>query len=68
MLSGVGFVLGISLFFRHIPVSAALFVSTGVPVINLLIVGTRSSGPSWWRNRGPTGSYEYLRSMPSAGR
>src|ERR1035438_7597053 len=39
VLSGVGFVLGISLFFHHIPTSAALYVSTGVPVINILMVG-----------------------------
>jgi ABC-2 type transport system permease protein len=39
LLAGVGFVLGISLFFAHIPTTAALFVSTGVPVINLLTVG-----------------------------
>lgn len=31
--------LGIALFFDHIPASAALFVCTGVPVINLMIVG-----------------------------
>ena len=36
---GAGFVLGIALFFDHIPASAALFVCTGVPVINLMIVG-----------------------------
>lgn len=63
VLSGVGFVLGISLFFTHIPVSAALFVSTGVPVINLLMVGL-ILGPQLVADQRTSGSYEYLRSMP----
>jgi len=63
LLSGVGFVLGISLFFVHIPTSAALFVSTGVPVVNLLIVGM-VLGPQLVANQRTNGSYDYLRSMP----
>jgi hypothetical protein len=39
ILAGAGFVLGIGLFFRHIPGSVALFFSTGVPVINIILVG-----------------------------
>jgi hypothetical protein len=39
VMAGAGFVLGIGLFFEHIPASAALFVSTGVPVFNLITVG-----------------------------
>jgi len=63
ILSGVGFVLGISLFFRHIPVSAALYVSTGVPVINILMVGL-IFGPQLVANQKSAGSYEYLRTLP----
>jgi len=63
VLSGVGFVLGISLFFNHIPTSAALFVSTGVPVINLLMVGL-ILGPQLVANQKVSGSYEYMRSLP----
>ncbi len=63
LLSGVGFVLGISLFFSHIPMTAALFVSTGVPVINLLMVGM-ILGPQLVADQKSNGSYEYLRSMP----
>jgi ABC-2 type transport system permease protein len=63
VLSGVGFVLGISLFFDHIPLTAALFVSTGVPVINLLMVGL-ILGPQMVADQKASGSYEYLRSMP----
>lgn len=63
VLSGVGFVLGISLFFAHIPLSAALFVATGVPVINLLMVGL-ILGPQLVADQKSSGSYEYLRSMP----
>lgn len=63
VLSGVGFVLGISLFFSHIPVSAALFVTTGVPVINLLIVGL-ILGPQLVASQKTAGSYEYMRTLP----
>jgi ABC-2 type transport system permease protein len=62
-LSGVGFVLGISLFFSHIPESVALFVTTGVPVINLLSVGM-ILGPQLVANQRTAGSYEYLRTLP----
>ena len=63
VLSGVGFVLGISLFFEHIPTTAALFVSTGVPVINLVMVGL-VLGPQLVADQKANGSYEYLRSLP----
>jgi hypothetical protein len=45
IMAGAGFVLGIGLFFRHIPASAALFVSTGVPAINLITVGIDTALP-----------------------
>jgi ABC-2 type transport system permease protein len=63
VLSGVGFVLGISLFFSHIPESAALFVTTGVPVVNLLIVGL-ILGPQLVAQQRTAGSYEYLQTLP----
>lgn len=63
VLSGVGLVLGISLFFKHIPTSAALFVSTGVPVINLVMVGL-ILGPQLVADQKASGTYEYLRSLP----
>ena len=62
-LSGVGFVLGISLFFKHVPASAAVFVSTGVPVINLLLVGL-ILGPQLVADQKVRGGYEYLRVLP----
>jgi ABC-2 type transport system permease protein len=63
IFSGVGFVLGISLFFNHIPTSAALFVATGVPVINLLMVGL-ILGPQLVAHQKVSGSYDYMRSLP----
>ena len=50
-------------FFEHIPTSAALYVSTGVPVINLTIVGMILA-PQLVANQKTNGSYEYLRSLP----
>lgn len=63
LLSGVGFVLGIALFFASIPPEAALFVSTGVPVINLVMVGL-ILGPQMVADQKLGGSYDYLRSLP----
>jgi len=62
-LSGVGLVLGIALFFRRIPASAALYVSTGVPVINLVMIGL-ILGPQLVANQKTAGSYDYLRALP----
>jgi ABC-2 type transport system permease protein len=62
-LSGVGFVLGISLFFQHIPESVALFVVTGIPVVNLLDVGLLL-GPQLVANQRTAGSYEYMQTLP----
>jgi ABC-2 type transport system permease protein len=63
VLAGAGFVLGIGLFFRHIPASAALFVATGVPVINLVLVGL-VLGPQLVADQKVQQSYEFLRSLP----
>jgi ABC-2 type transport system permease protein len=63
ILAGAGFVLGIGLFFRHIPESAALFVSTGVPVINIILVGL-ILGPQLVADQKVTQGYEFLRALP----
>ena len=63
ILSGVGMVLGIALFFRDIPPAVARYVSTGVPVINLLMVGL-ILGPQLVADQKVKGSYEYLQALP----
>jgi len=62
ILVGAGFVLGIGLFFRHIPNSVALFVSTGVPVINIILVGL-ILGPQLVADQKVTEGYEFLWSL-----
>lgn len=62
-LAGVGFVLGISLFFEHIPAPVALYVSTGVVVINLILVGL-IVGPQLVADQKLAGTYDYLRALP----
>lgn len=63
VLSGVGFVLGFALFFDEIPLQAALFVSTGVPVINLVMLGL-VLGPQLVADQKTSQSYEFIRSLP----
>jgi ABC-2 type transport system permease protein len=63
ILAGVGFVLGISLFFDHIPAPVALYVSTGVVVINLILVGL-IVGPQLTADQKLAGTYDYLRALP----
>ncbi|MGE5287467.1 MAG: ABC transporter permease [Micromonosporaceae bacterium] len=63
ILAGAGFVLGIGLFFDHIPSMAALFVSTGVPVINLVMVGL-ILGPQLVADQKLQQSYEFVRAFP----
>lgn len=63
VLSGVGFVLGIGLFFDPIPLRAALFVSTGVPVINLLMVGL-VLGPQLVADQRMAGSFDFVHALP----
>jgi ABC-2 type transport system permease protein len=62
-LAGAGFVLGIALFFDHIPPSAALYVATGVPVINLVMVGL-ILGPQLVADQKTKQSYEFLQALP----
>jgi ABC-2 type transport system permease protein len=61
--AGVGFVLGISLFFSSIPAGSVLFAATGIPVINLLAVGM-ALGPQVVASHKISGGYEYLRTTP----
>ena len=63
-LAGAGFVLGIALFFSHIPTSVALYVSTGVPVINLVLMGM-ILGPQLVADQKTDQGYEYLRTLPA---
>lgn len=63
-LAGAGFVLGIALFFDHIPTSVALYVSTGVPVINLVLMGM-ILGPQLVADQKSDQGYEYLRTLPA---
>jgi ABC-2 type transport system permease protein len=63
VLVGGGSVLAIALFFDHIPASAALFVSTGVPVINLIMVGI-FLGPQLVADQKVRQTYEFLQTLP----
>ncbi|NLF05890.1 MAG: ABC transporter permease [Actinomycetales bacterium] len=63
VLSGVGFVLGIGLFFDEIPLASALFVSTGVPVVNLVMVGM-VLGPQLVADQKVTHSFDFIHALP----
>jgi ABC-2 type transport system permease protein len=63
ILSGAGFVLGVGLFFDQIPDRAALFVSTGVVVINLVLVGM-IMGPQLIAQQKFDQTYDFMWSLP----
>lgn len=63
MLQGAGFVLGVGLFFQHIPEAAAMFVATGAVVINLLTAGLIFE-PQVVADQRLRGSYDFLWSLP----
>lgn len=63
VLSGVGFVLGFGLFFEDIPLSTALFVSTGVPVVNLVMTGM-ILGPQLVADQKVSHSFDFIASLP----
>ena len=63
VLSGVGFVLGFGLFFQDIPLEVALFVSTGVPVVNLVMTGM-ILGPQLVADQKVTHSFDFISSLP----
>jgi ABC-2 type transport system permease protein len=64
ILAGVGLVLSFGLFFpTRIPISAALYVSTGAPVINLYLIGL-ILGPQVVAQQRLAHSYDWVQSMP----
>jgi ABC-2 type transport system permease protein len=62
-LSGAGFILGVGLFFDQIPERAALFVSTGVVVITLILVGV-VMGPQLIAQQKQSQTYDFMWSLP----
>jgi ABC-2 type transport system permease protein len=63
VLAGAGMVLGMALFFDDMPPSVALYVSTGVPVINLVMVGL-ILGPQLVADLKTQSTYEFLQALP----
>ena len=63
ILLGVGYVLGFALFFDEIPRTAALWVSTGTPVLNLILLGLLL-GPQLVAGIKQTGAYDFLQALP----
>ncbi len=64
VLSGIGFVLGFGLFFpKRVPVTAILYLTTGVQVINLYLLGM-VFGPQVVAQQKAAQTYDYLQSLP----
>lgn len=63
MLVGVGYVLGVGLFFADVPPVAAAFVSTGAPVLNLVLLGMLL-GPQLVADMKTSGGYDFIASLP----
>lgn len=63
VLQGAGFVLGVGLLFGSMPQSAALFLATGAPVMNLITAGLIFE-PQLVAEQRIRGSYEFLQSLP----
>jgi hypothetical protein len=64
ILAGIGFVLGFGLFFpSRVPLTSALYVGAGVPVVNLYLVGL-ILGPQLVAQQRISQTYDYLRSLP----
>lgn len=63
VLVGAGFVLGIALLFDDISPTAALYVSSGAPVMNLLMVGLLL-GPQLVAQQKTEHSYDFLQALP----
>ncbi|WP_024287934.1 ABC transporter permease [Cellulomonas sp. KRMCY2] len=62
-LIGVGYVLGFALFFSEIPRTAALWVSTGTPVLNLVLLGMLL-GPQLVAGVKQQGGYDFVQALP----
>jgi ABC-2 type transport system permease protein len=63
VLLGAGFVVGVGLFFQEIPSQAALYLSTGVPVLVLILVGL-VVGPQLVATQKLAQTYDFLWSLP----
>lgn len=63
MLQGAGFVLGVGLLFSRMPASAAVFLATGAPVMNLITAGLIFE-PQLVAEQRIRGSYEFIQSLP----
>ena len=63
MLVGVGYVLGVGLFFADVPPVAAAYVSTGAPVFNLVLLGMLL-GPQLVADMKASGGYDFMQSLP----
>jgi ABC-2 type transport system permease protein len=63
ILQGAGFVLGVGLLFSRMPASAALFLATGAPVMNLITAGLIFE-PQLVAEQRIRGSYEFIQSLP----
>jgi len=63
ILVGVGYVLGFALFFDEIPPLAALWVSTGTPVLNLVLLGLLL-GPQLVAGTKQQGGYDFVQALP----
>jgi ABC-2 type transport system permease protein len=62
-LQGAGMVYGMGLLFGHMPQSAAMFVTTGAPVMNLITAGLIFE-PQLVAQHRIQGSYEFLQALP----
>jgi ABC-2 type transport system permease protein len=63
VLQGAGFVLGVGLLFGRVPETAAVFLATGAPVMNLITAGLIFE-PQLVAEQRIRGSYEFLQSLP----
>jgi ABC-2 type transport system permease protein len=63
ILQGAGFALGIGLLFGQVPPAAAVFVVTGVPVLNVITAGLIFE-PQVIAEQRIRSSYEFLQALP----
>jgi ABC-2 type transport system permease protein len=63
ILQGAGLVYGMGLLFARMPLPAALFVTTGAPVMNLITAGLIFE-PQLVAQHRIQGSYEFLQALP----
>jgi ABC-2 type transport system permease protein len=63
ILQGAGFALGVGLLFGRMPETAAIFLVTGAPVMNLITAGLIFE-PQLVAQQRIRGSYEFLQALP----